>query len=191
MTHVVRRVLPHEYSNYRAHLKKLDPESRTLRFAYPATDYHIDKLCDLVEANQDQHILFCIENFNLEFIGVGHIALEGDKMELAFSVLKEYQHQGIGNALMTRCIQWCRTHDYLDGQMVCLSSNSTIKHLCRKHGITMENDHGETTADIHLPAADVTTYVKEVFVRNEAVVDWFAKRSVNPWVRQFRRSTTQ
>ena len=40
----VRRVLPHEYPKYRKHLKALDRESKTLRFANPLTDEVIDVL---------------------------------------------------------------------------------------------------------------------------------------------------
>lgn len=179
MTRVVRRVLPHEYSKYRAHLKGLDSESKTLRFGCAIKDEMIDTLCDGIERDQDHHVLFCIENRRLEFVAIGHIAL-GHKMELAFSVLPRYQGQGMGSLLMKRCIQWCRTHNILEGQMICLSHNSTIKHLCTKHKIHMVNDHGETLADIHLDPANAGTYFYEVIDRNAAVIDWLTKRTLLP-----------
>ena len=172
----VRRVLPHEYTKYRQHLKALDPESRVLRFGYPITDYVIDTLCDKFEKEHDHNVLFVIENDDLEFIGVGHIALYDD-MELAFSVLKEHQKQGMGNKLMKRCIQWCRTHGVSKGCMVCLSTNAAIRHLCSKYGISMTNDHGETQAEIHLSPADAGTYFEEAVDSNFAVLDYFAKRA--------------
>lgn len=172
----VRRVLPHEYTKYRQHLKALDQESRILRFGYPVTDYVIDMLCDKFEKDHDHNVLFVIENDKLEFIGVGHIALY-DTMELAFSVLKEHQGQGMGNKLMHRCIQWCRTHGVVKGCMVCLSSNAAIRHLCNKYGISMKNDHGETQAEIHLSPADAGTYFDEAVDSNFAIMDYFAKRA--------------
>jgi len=175
----VRRVLPHEYAKYRKHLKSLDEESKVLRFGYAANNYIIDSLCDKFEANPNKHILFTIENEQLEFVAIGHIALE-DNMELAFSVLKEHQGQGMGNKLMKRCIQWCRTHNVLKGCMVCLTSNRAIRHLCTKYGITMENELGETLATIELPQADVYTYVEEATSANMAVVDYFSKRITGP-----------
>lgn len=173
----VRRVLPHEYAKYCQHLQSLDTDSKILRFGYQVKDEIIDQLCQQIELDQDHHILFCIENTDLEFIAVGHIALS-DNMELAFSVLKEYQNQGLGSALMKRCIQWCRTHNILQGEMVCLTSNRAIRHLCSKHGITMSNDNGETMATIHLAPADAGTYIGEVVDQNLAVVDWLAKRTM-------------
>ena len=176
----VRRVLPHEYPKYRSHLKLLDTESKILRFGYATNDLVIDTLCDKFETNPIKHILFAIENDNLEFIAVGHIALEGE-MELAFSVLKEYQGQGMGNNLIQRCIQYCRTHQILKGEMVCLTSNSVIKHLCRKYGITMENAMGETLASISLPIATPSTYINELAEDNVGMVDYLTKRITRPF----------
>jgi GNAT superfamily N-acetyltransferase len=174
----VRRVLPHEYSKYRAHLKSLDQESRTFRFSAPVSDTAIDNLCDKFEADSDKHILFAIENRKLEFIAVGHISLDGE-MELAFSVIKRHQGRGFGTLLMQRCIQWCRTHGVLKGCMICLSSNATIRHLCRKHGIAVENDHGESMADIVLPPAGMDTFISETIDNNLSTIDYFAKRAKN------------
>ena len=99
-----------------------------------------------------------------------------DEMELAFSVLKGYQGQGMGNQLMKRSIQWCRAHNMLKGCMVCLSTNSVIRHLCTKYGIHMTNDHGETLADIELDSPNITTYLSEATDSNLAVIDYLGKR---------------
>lgn len=186
----VRRVLPHEYSKYCQHLKGLDMESKILRFGCVIKDEVIDQLCHSIELDQENHILFCVENADLDFVAMGHIAL-GDDMELAFSVLKEYQNQGLGSALMMRCIQWCRTHNMLTGNMVCLSSNRVIRHLCSKHGITMVHQQGETMATVHLAPADMGTYISEAVDQNLAVVDWLTKRVVPPLFRPGRQLTAQ
>jgi GNAT superfamily N-acetyltransferase len=174
----VRRVLISEYPKYRKHLKALDTESKYLRFGYPIRDEIIDQLCDQFEADADKNILFCVENDNLDFVAVGHIALQ-DEMELAFSVLKEHQGQGLGNQLFKRVIQWCRTHNRLKGNMVCLSSNKVIRHLCSKYGIHMVNDHGETLASIELDHPDITTYFTEAADSNLAVMDYMGKRFIH------------
>lgn len=171
----VRKVLPHEYPKYRKHLKALDDASKHLRFGYLIRDEMIDQLCDRFEAEPDKNILFCIENDDLDFIAVGHIALQ-DEMELAFSVLKGYQGQGMGNYLFKRVIQWCRTHGKLKGCMVCLSTNSVIKHLCTKYGIHMTSEHGETLADIELDHPSLNTFVTEATDSNLAVMDYLGKR---------------
>jgi GNAT superfamily N-acetyltransferase len=173
----VRRALINEYPKYRKHLKSLDSDSKYLRFGYLISDEMIDHCCDLFEAEPDKHILFCIENDELEFVAVGHIALQ-DGMELAFSVLKDYQSQGLGNHLFKRVIQWCRTHNKLKGCMVCLSTNRVIKHLCVKYGIHMTSSEGETLADIELDHPGFDTFVTEATDSNLAVMDYVGKRLV-------------
>jgi len=173
----VRRVLAQEYPKYRKHLKALDRDSKTLRFANPLTNEVIDSLCDKWEADHEHNILFCIENDDLDFIAVAHIAIdEQGGMELAFSVLKGYQGQGMGTHLMKRAIQWCRTHNFLHGSMVCLSSNSIIKHLCTKHGIHLTSEFGETMADIELDHPSFNTFWTEATDSNLAVMDSWGKR---------------
>jgi len=179
---VVRRVLPHEYYKYRTHLKSLDDNSKHLRFGCMMSDEVIDQLCSRFETETDKNILFCVENDDLEFVAVGHIALQ-QEMELAFSVLEEYQGQGLGNLLFKRTIQWCRTHNRLKGNMVCLSHNSVIKHLCIKYGIRLSSADGETLADIELDHPDITTYLTEVNDSNLAVMDYLGKRIARPFIR--------
>ena len=177
----VRRVLAHEYPKYRKHLKALDRDSKTLRFANPLTDEVIDTLCDKWEKDHIHNILFAIENDNLDLVAVAHIAIdESGEMELAFSVLKGYQGQGMGTYLMKRAIQWCRTHNFLHGSMVCLSTNTIIRHLCKKHGIHMTNDHGEVLADIELDHPSLQTYWTEATDSNLAVMDYWGKRFAKP-----------
>lgn len=176
----VRRVLPHEYSKYRKHLKSLDSESKTLRFANPLSDEVIDSLCDKWEVDHAHNILFAIEDNNLDFVAVGHVAMY-DEMELAFSVLKEYQGRGMGSLLMKRVIQWCRTNGNLKGCMVCLSTNAAIKHLCLKHGIHIHSEHGETLADIELDHPSITTYLTEATDSNLGAMDYLGKRFARPF----------
>ena len=176
--HLVRRVLQYEYPKYRKHLKALDIDSRVLRFGAPVKDEVIDLLCDEFEKNPSKHILFCVENINLEFVGVGHIALQGE-MELAFSVLKTHRNQGIGDALIQRAVRYCRTRGILKGQMVCLSTNTVIKKLCAKNGVKMTTDRSETYGTIELAPADFPTILEEQASAHAAATDFFIKRAVN------------
>jgi len=180
MGHIVRRVQDNEYSKYRKHLISLDAASRHLRFGFTVNDDTLNKLCDSWEADHPHHILFCVENSNLEFVAVGHIAIT-DGMELAFSVLKETQGTGMGDALMKRCIQWCRVNNKLSGCMVCLSHNRAIRHLCTKHGIHFTSEHGESEANITLDSPNMTTYVSEVADSNIGAFDYLVKRTRLPW----------
>jgi GNAT superfamily N-acetyltransferase len=162
----------------------LDSASRYLRFGHNVSDEVINKLCDRFEANPQQHKLFVVENDDMEAVGVGHISLEGEQMELAFSVLNSYQGQGIGSALMKRCVEWCQNRNIKDGCMTCLSSNAAIKRLASKHGILVQ-EHGEVLADIKIPEPNAFSVMHEVVESNVARLDHLGKLQ-----RKFARTVT-
>lgn len=171
---VIRRLMHYEYDVYRAHLMSLDAESKRLRFAYPIADETITELCNRISRDKDKHVIFIAENDNLEIVGVGHISIDGDQSELAFSVLPESQGTGVGNALMKRCIEHCRNRGITKGYMVCLSHNQKIKHLCTKNGIKMHTEYGETVADIELPPGDAISVMHEAYVSQLAAFEHFS-----------------
>ncbi len=174
MPHLVYHLQPNEYDRYRQHLLRLDEESKFLRFGYYIQDDTIHKLCDKFEKNPKHHIIFVIEDNDLNVIGAGHISLENDELELAFSVEKAYQQQGMGSSLMKRCIEWCQNRGIKGGCMVCLSHNTAIKKLAGKHGILI-NDGGETLADIKIPEMNATSVYNELVDNSLSRVDHLGK----------------
>ena len=170
----VYRLRADEYRRYRKHLLTLDLDSRYTRFGYMIKDEVIEQLCDRFEANPRDHKIFVIENEQLEVVAAGHIALEGGETELAFSVLKEYRKQGMGDALMKRTIEWCQNRNIRCGCMVCLSTNAAIKALAKKHGVLI-NQGGETMANIVIPEATPTSVIHEVVESNMARLDHLGK----------------
>lgn len=174
MPHLVYRLLPADYGRYRDHLLALDDESRFLRFGYTIKDEMINKLCDRFESNPTQHKLFVIENDDLDVVAAGHISLESDEVELAFSVLKEHQGQGMGSSLMKRCVEWCQNRGIKAGCMVCLTHNTAIKKLAKKHGVLVD-DHGETLADIKIPDLNPVSVINEVMDSNISRFDHLGK----------------
>lgn len=175
----VRRMMPIEFPKLAQHLKNLDKASKILRFGCHVTDEVIDTLCARFKKAQHKHIFFVIENDNLEFVAVGQVATEKD-MELAFSVLKQHQGQGMGDALMRRCIQHCRVIGKLKGCMLCLTSNAAIRHLCKKHGIKLTTKMGETLADIELDHPSFATYFNEGLSMNLGALDYLSKHPTLP-----------
>ena len=170
----VYRLRSDEYYRYRKHLLALDSDSRYTRFGYMIKDEVIEQLCDRFEASPKDHKIFVIENEQLEVVAAGHIALEGGETELAFSVLKEYRKQGMGDALMKRTIEWCQNRNIRGGCMVCLSTNAAIKALAKKHGVLI-NQGGETLANISIPEATPTSVMHEVVESNMARLDHMTK----------------
>lgn len=178
MAHLVYRLQPHEYSRYRKHLLALDEASRHNRFAFNISDEMLNKLCDKFEANPKDHKLFVIENEALDVVAVGHIARDGEAVELAFSVFKDYQGQGMGSSLMKRCIEWCQNRHIEHGKMTCLATNTAIRRLASRHGVLV-NDHGEVLADIEIPDPNYVSVMNEVVDSNLARFDHLGKLQRN------------
>lgn len=174
MPHIVFELPYQEYDRYRKHLLALDPESRYLRFGYQIHDETINSLCDQFEKNFQSHKIFVIEDDDLEVVGAGHISLEDNPTELAFSVLKPYQGRGLGNSLMSRAVEWCQNRGIKAGCMVCLKHNAAIKKLAQKHGILINND-GDVMAEIQIPEANVTSIMHEAVDNGISKLDHLGK----------------
>lgn len=169
MNKIVYQLKHHEYSKYKAHLMALDSESRYLRFAFPIGDDQLEKYCDTsFMANPEEHIIFVIEDDDLNVIAAGHIAVPGKDTELALSVLKEHQGKGCGSALLKTCIEWCQNRGIEKGFMICLANNKAVRHLATKYGI-VETSAGESTADLRIPKPTPMS------ITNELVTSRFAQ----------------
>lgn len=167
--HTIYKLAPTEFHRYKLHLLSLDEESRYMRFGYPIRTEQIIELCNKWKQEADKNIIFAIENSDLEVVGVAHISLVDDPAELAFSVLKQYQGQGMGDALMKRAVEYCQNHNIKTGCMVCLGSNDKIKKLARKNGIMVRTEQGDASAEISIPEPSPLS------IWHEAVNDSLAK----------------
>ena len=172
--HTIYKLDPSDYNRYKLHLLCLDEESKYMRFGYHIRTEQIQALCKKWQERSEQHVIFAIENDDLEIVGVGHISLEDDPAELAFSVLKEYQGQGMGDALMKRTIEYCQNHGIKTGCMVCLNSNDKIKKLARKHGILVRNEQ-EASAKIEIPEPSPYSIWSEAVHNSLARIDHLGK----------------
>lgn len=162
MKYPIRKIFKHEIALYEQHLLALDANSKHMRFAYPIKDESISEFIKTVEKDFDNHCIFVAESLNCEVIAVGHVSIVGDKTELAFSVLPAYQGQGVGSAMMDRCVTWCQNRGITNVYMVCLSSNAAVRKLATKHGLKMQSEYGETVADATLPNLTPFTILNEV-----------------------------
>ena len=182
--HTVYRLTHIEYHRYRAHLKLLDGDSRYLRFGYMIKDQVIDLVCDRIERSPLKHKIFVIEDEECNVIACGHISLEDEPVELAFSVLKQYQGQGMGSALMARCIEWCQNRSIKTGCMVCLNRNIAVKKLAQKHGVLI-NQSGDAEAILTIPELNSSSIIHEIAEDNIAMLDHMGKAQ-----RKFARMLT-
>jgi GNAT superfamily N-acetyltransferase len=175
MSYTIYKLPAHEFYRYRTHLLSLDEETRYLRFGFHIKNETINELVNRWELHSDQHKIFAIENNNLEVVAVAHISLEDDPAELAFSVFKECQGQGMGDALMARAIEYCQNRNIKHGCMVCLGVNDKIKRLAKKHNVLVKTELGDSHGEIEIPNPTPVSLWKEYMEDNFAKIDHLGK----------------
>jgi ribosomal protein S18 acetylase RimI-like enzyme len=95
------------------------------------------------------------------------LAREGENWELAVSVDGDYQGQGIADKLMDQMIVWGKTRGIHTVFMHCITKNTKIQHLARKHGLqTVERDGSEITSKVDLPTPTPMDYITD-FLREQ------------------------
>ncbi len=149
--------------SYGKHLKQLTPEDRYTRFCYHIKDESIDQFILNILYNQQDHYLFTATADN-NIVGFGHLARDGIDWELAVSVDRSQQGQGVGDKLMGYMIPWAQIHGVNNVFMHCITQNQKIQHLARKHGLrTVERDGAEVTSQVSLPPPSPVEYTTEFF----------------------------
>jgi len=158
----IRRLWPTDMDAYRAHLKRLDIDSRHARFGGGVSDTFIDAHVD-TSLRMDTLLFGAFNQDHL--IGVGELRLLFGEWpmaaEVAFSVERDYQDHGLGDALMARIIAAARNRGIMRLAMTCLSHNERMRHLAHKHHAEFVNSKGETEAWLPPGAATASTMIEE------------------------------
>ena len=138
--------------DYSRHLKNLTDEDKISRFGYLITDHMIDKLILNMCYHPSEHELWYARTDDTR-VGWGHLARNPDgSWELAVSVDKQYQRQGIGDKLITEMLEFAKFHHISEIYMHCIENNRAIQHLAKKHELkTKEHESGERTATLEVP----------------------------------------
>lgn len=151
---------------YAAHLKDLSDADRYTRFGCAVGPASVDQLILNILYNPTDHHIFtyCTDD---RIVGFGHLAREGADWELAVSVEKSHQGQGVADKLMEHMIAWGKVHGVESVFMHCISENQKIQHLARKHGLrTIDRSGHEITAKVKLPEPTIFDYTNN-FVREQ------------------------
>ena len=153
-------------ADYASHLKNLSEADRYTRFCYNIKDENIDKFILSILYSPDDHNLFTA-TVDDKIVGFGHLARDNDDWELAVSVDSDQQGQGVANQLMDFMIVWGKTRGIHSVFMHCITQNTKIQHLARKHGLrTVERDGAEVTSKVDLPAPTPMDYTAD-FLREQ------------------------
>ena len=146
---IIRRLWPTETEKFRDHLLRLDKDSRRLRFAHSVSDTFIEDY-----ASRMGEYGSLVYGYVLDGLVRGAAELRrlgdtwGPEAEAAFSVEKSHQDQGVGTDLMGRVVRAARNRSIRRLYMSCLSENTRMQLIAKKHEAVLRFEYGEVIGEI-------------------------------------------
>jgi GNAT superfamily N-acetyltransferase len=176
---VVRRLWPSEAALFRGHFDRLDAHSRAMRFGGAVHDTLLDAYVHQALAGNG---LVYGAFVNGALRGVGEIRFITEhypwQAEAAFSVEPDWQHQGLGDALLERIIAVARNRTVAGLDLWCRASNSRMRKLAEKHGAELEFSGDETHGRFTMPWPTPVSLIEEVFGEAIGLSRWLAAPAI-------------
>ncbi|KPN90579.1 GNAT family N-acetyltransferase [Pseudomonas nunensis] len=136
-----------------AFIKRLSPESRHMRFLAQISEPGAALLNQLMDTDNKQrtaYVALVHENGQLIEIGVARYAAVGEsECECAVTVADEWNHLGLGSALMEHLIKSARKNGFRQMYSVDASSNTPMRDLAKSLGFETHSDPDDTRQVIH------------------------------------------
>jgi GNAT superfamily N-acetyltransferase len=170
MTHIVERLNDGMRASLVAHLLALPLRDRSLRFGMALAPSVIASYVDRIDFDRD--LVLGVRDDRLVLVGVGHLAIEDDRAELALSVLPVNRRRGIGGELFKRAVSEAVDRRVPRLFMHCLSGNTPIMRIAHRFGMDLIVSDGDAAAHLKVqlppptPIPDATKETKVVSGRH-------------------------
>ncbi len=160
---VIRKLWIGETEKYRAHLLRLDPESRRNRFAGAVADEFIRNYVDLSTGlDAIVHGLF-IGGVMRGAAELRPLGLRFPRQaEAAISVEKPWQSHGVGSALLRRTLLVARNRGFRLLHMACLADNHRMQQLARKFDAELSFDFGGVIGEVESSSPTPLSVMREL-----------------------------
>ena len=168
---IVRKLYPWEWDELRAHLLRLDPEVRRLRFCRRVDDEDVEAYCDRIDRRRTT-VLGCFIEGRLRGVAeLIEIPQELPKSaEIALSVERPFQRQGIGTRLLGQVLLVARNRMIRTVHLISLSENEPLQHLARKFGATTQTYLSSTEGRIGLAWPSYLSLLEELAADGHALI---------------------
>jgi RimJ/RimL family protein N-acetyltransferase len=161
----LRTLWPHEHHKLEAHLLRLTPEERYLRFAGNLGEESIRRYCRRARWWQGHLVGLVDDAGELRAVGEARFRRNGwiREAELAFSVETSYQGRGLGTELFRRLLVHARNRAVARVYITSLPSNSRMRRIAAKFGLSVRSDgNGQSDGRIELHGPDYGSLFSEV-----------------------------
>jgi GNAT superfamily N-acetyltransferase len=132
------------------HYLALDGDDRRLRFGVQVTDEFIGAYVDGVDFERDVVFGVC-SGAGHQWLGVGHLVLNGEDAELGLSVLPEARGKGLGAAIFRFAVAHAARRGVRRLFMHFLTRNKAVLAIARGARMDIESEAGESDAHLVVP----------------------------------------
>lgn len=166
---IVRKLYPWEWHAFRAHLLRLGPEERRLRFCRGVDDAFIHAYCDRIDRPRTT-VLCCFVAGTLRGVAELIQIPQERSAEVALSVEQPFQRQGIGGRLLGQILLVARNRLVRTVLLVSLRENEALQHLAARFGATTETYLSSTEGQIGLPWPSYLSLLEEMTADGQALL---------------------
>jgi GNAT superfamily N-acetyltransferase len=156
----------------KAHLLRLDPESRRMRFGTPVSDFFIAQYAEnALGSHSISHGYFVdgVLRGVAELRGFRGVA--GGEAEAAFSVEQDFQNRGIGTELFGRTVLAARNRGISKLFVNFLSQNQRMQAIAKKFDAILTFDSDGVHGKIDAPRANALSYWKEALTDSQDIAE--------------------
>ena len=152
MTGIIRQLRPSDLPRFRAHLLRLDAESRRDRFN-GFTDNRFISAYVYRSFAAGATMIGYVEDDKVLGAAELHEQAGGSEptAEIAFSVERHLQHRGLGGKLFEHLIVTARDFGYTRLLVNTHPQNNAMRALARRYNAELVFEDGETVGTVHLP----------------------------------------
>ena len=167
----VRRLRPGERGLVEGHLLRLRREDRLMRFCHSANDAYVSSYCAGIDWGSAT-VLGCFPAGELR--GLAELIPMEDRWprpaELALSVERRFQNQGIGSALLRHALVVAQNRLLGPISMICLTENTRMQQIALKFGARLERGVGQMEGKIRPPLPSYLSFAAEAAAESRAVL---------------------
>jgi RimJ/RimL family protein N-acetyltransferase len=170
-----------DYELYGSWLREQSQETLATYFGIAVDAIYINHLIDGIVSNPEEHY-FLIATQGSTWVGVIHMArISEHEMEFGVMVAEQYRNQGIADQLMSEAIVWIRNRGFDTLYLHCVTWNRAMKHLANKHGLVMQEDHGDVDVCSRVPPPSMISYAQEAATHNRNIFIMSVQQAWRPF----------
>jgi GNAT superfamily N-acetyltransferase len=157
----IRKLWVGEAELYRGHLLRLDAESRRNRFGGAVSDDFIRGYCESGALRGAIIYGFFVDGVLRGGAELRLLEPAGDA-EVALSIERIWQSQGVGAALLEHLLLAARNRRINRLHMLCLAENRRMQQLARKFGAELSFQSGSATGEVEAPRPTPLSIMREL-----------------------------